>query len=79
MPWLLAVTISLLLLQDPTGAQPRYNLENPTREATKSGIGLLSGWACEVTTISVRFSWDGSPASPEIPPYSRPGRPSRLS
>lgn len=60
MTWLLVVTISLLLLQDPAGAQPRYNLENPAREATKSGIGLLSGWACEATTVSVRFN-DGPP------------------
>ena len=60
MTWLLVVTISLLLFQTPAWAQPRYNLENPAREATKSGIGLLSGWACEATTVSVRFN-DGPP------------------
>lgn len=70
MTCLLVVTVSLLLLQTPARAQPRYNLENPTQEAargyqTKSGIGLLSGWACEATTVSVRFNDD----PPLVVPY----------
>ncbi len=41
-----------------TAAQ-RTTLESPAAGQTVTGVGLLSGWACNATTVSVRFDERG--------------------
>ena len=53
----------LFVVLFPGFVSAQVTLENPTPGQTLTGIGLLSGWACNAETASVRF--DG--ASQDIP------------
>ena len=39
---------------------PQATLENPAPESFQSGIGVISGWACNATMIEIKFN-DGPP------------------
>src|SRR5689334_18547821 len=44
---------SMLLLAMPGIAAALGVLENPTAGSTRSGIGVVSGWICDATTVTV--------------------------
>ena len=54
--FLLVVFLSL-----PASGFAQVTLENPTPGQTLTGLGLLSGWACEAQDIAVQFNGQGEP------------------
>lgn len=47
--------VALLCLLSPQLGWAQAVLENPQPASFQSGIGLISGWACEATSIEIQF------------------------
>lgn len=57
------LSLSFLFLGDlgfpeAVGAQARVRLENPQPDSAQSGLGVISGWACEAQQIEIEFNND---------------------